>query len=396
MAIARGINIVRDNLIFGYDTGYGVSNNSTATRFNKGEPTTNLRSSSQTGGQIGGMQGVSLTYVGEENGYSKYSMSGTFSSGTYPYCMYLANQSFTSGTAYSTQCKLKTNVPNKFNYIGGGINYVNVAMNNAGANSSVLQTDGSRLIKRQGFDYASTTTQPGYIHSNPINNTTFSSSTDFVYIKDFMIEQKDHCTPWTATSRSNTASLIDLKRTETLNLANVSFDSNAQLDFDGTDDKITGFDFNLEAMGTCTLEAIIYMDDLGGSDSSYSIFGGVATGNRHGYHEIRNSGSGWKMTHWTSSNGWRYANTALSAGQYYHVVWVWNGLNLSWYLNGVADGNYTFSTLSPYSLGTTTIGSFGSERYMDGEIPVAKIYQKALTVAEIKQNFNSYKNRFNI
>ena len=176
----------------------------------------------------------------------------------------------------------------------------------------------------------------------------------------------------------------------------MSFDSNAQLDFDGTDDKITGLDFNLEAMGACTLEAIIYMDDLSGSDSSYSIFGGVATGSRHGYHEIRNDGSGWKMTHWTSSNSWRYANTALSAGQYYHVVWVWNGLNLSWYLNGVADGNYTYTTFSPYSLGTTTIGSFGSERYMDGEIPVAKIYQKALTAAEVKQNFNAYKNRFNI
>ena len=33
---------------------------------------------------------------------------------------------------------------------------------------------------------------------------------------------------------------------------------------------------------------------------------------------------------------------------------------------------------------------------MDGEIPVAKIYQKALTAAEVKQNFNAYKNRFNI
>jgi hypothetical protein len=137
------------------------------------------------------------------------------------------------------------------------------------------------------------------------------------------------------------------------------------------------------------------MDDLGGTHSSYSIFGGVATGTRHGYHEIRNSGSGWKMTYWTSSNGWRYANTALSAGQYYHVVWVWRGLNLSWYLNGVADGTYTFSTFSPYSLGFSHIGSFNStERFMNGKIPVTKIYQKALTAAEVKQNYDAQKNRF--
>ena len=397
MGIARGTNIVRDGLKFGYDNGYGVSNNTTATRFNKGEPTTNLQSSNQTSGQIAGMQGVTLTYVGEENGYSKYSMSGTFSAGTYPYCMYLPGVSFSGGTAYSTQIKLKTNVPNKFNYIGGGINYVNEPMNTAGTNSSVLQSDGFYHIRRDGFNYVSTTAQSGYIHSNPVNNTTFNSSTDFIYVKHFQIEQNTHCTPWTATYRSNTQGLIDLKRTENINLSGMSFDSSAQIDFDGTNDDIAGFDFNLEAMDTSTLEAIIYMDDLGGSDSSYSIFGGVATGNRHGYHEIRNSGSGWKMTHWTSANGWRYANTALSAGQYYHVVWVWNELKLSWYLNGVADGDYTFTTFSPYSLGFNHIGSFGSTgRYMDGKIPVAKLYQKALTAAEVKQNFDAYKNRFNI
>ena len=42
MGIARGPNLVRDNLVFGYDTGYGVADNSTATRFYPGKPTTNL------------------------------------------------------------------------------------------------------------------------------------------------------------------------------------------------------------------------------------------------------------------------------------------------------------------------------------------------------------------
>ena len=398
MGIARGTNIVRDNLIFGYDTGHGVSNNTTATRFNKGEPTTNMVSSVQHGsGQLAAVQSVAVTYVGEEDGWSKYSLNGSWTAGTYPYSMRVATAGpFLAGVKYSSQCKIKTNVPHKFHYFASnGLSYVNVAMDHSGNNSSTLLDEGCYLLKREGFAYSTTTSQPGYLWTRG-NSETFSSSTDFVYIKDFMVERKDHCSPWTATSRSNTAGLIDLKRTTDIILTNVGFDSNAQVDFDGTDEKITGLNFNLEGMGTSTLEAIIYMDDLGGSDSSYSIFGGVATGNRHGYHEIRNSGSGWKMTHWTSSNSWRYSNTALSAGQYYHVVWVWNGLNLSWYLNGVADGNYTFTTYHPYSLGTTTIGSFGSERYMDGEIPVAKIYQKALTAAEIKQNFNSYKNRFNI
>ena len=209
-----GPNLIKDRLAFGYDAGYGVADNSTSTRFYPGEPTTNMQSSNQTSGQLAGMQGVGLSYVGEEDGYSKYSMTGTFSAGTYPYCMYLAGLSFTSGTAYSTHCVLKTNVPNKFNNIGGGINYVNVAMNNGGVNSSVLQADGSKLIKRQGFNYASTTSQVGYLHSNPVNNTTFNSSTDFVYIKNFQIEQKIHCTTFVSDERVATKSLIDLKNHE--------------------------------------------------------------------------------------------------------------------------------------------------------------------------------------
>jgi len=47
MGIARGTNIVRDGLVFGYDSGYGVADNNTATRFYPGKPTTNLLSSSE-------------------------------------------------------------------------------------------------------------------------------------------------------------------------------------------------------------------------------------------------------------------------------------------------------------------------------------------------------------
>ena len=37
-----GPHIKTDGLVFGYDTGYGVANNATPTRFYPGKPTTNL------------------------------------------------------------------------------------------------------------------------------------------------------------------------------------------------------------------------------------------------------------------------------------------------------------------------------------------------------------------
>ena len=42
--------------------------------------------------------------------------------------------------------------------------------------------------------------------------------------------------------------------------------------------------------------------------------------------------------------------------------------------------------------------SFGGSNggYVEAKIPVAKVFKKCLTDAEVKQNFRAYKNRFNI
>jgi hypothetical protein len=387
MPSSSGPNTVNDSIVFNYDIG-DVANSY------KGEPTTNLAS----GLGLIGMSGISLSYIGLEDGWLKYSMSGTFTGGGYPYTMYLNPVSFTGGVQYSTQAIVKTNVPHKFNYFGSsGVSYVNEPMVNGGTSVQTTLPDGSSYVARVGFAYTNSTSQPGYLFTNPINNTTFNASTDFVYLKNFQVEQKDHCTQYTPSSRSTTQGLLDISgKSNTITLANMSYDANAQPSFDGTDDYLGIGSINLYSMVNSTLEAVIYMNNLSSPDSSYSIFGGISDEGYHGYHEIRNSGSGYKMTYWTSANGWRYANTALSAGQWYHVVWVWNGTNLTWYLNGVNDGSYAFSTFSPYGLGINRISSFPNERYMNGQIPIAKIYNKALSSTEVSQNYRQYKTRFNL
>jgi len=394
-----GPNLIKDRLAFGYDAGYGVADNSTSTRFYPGEPTTNMQSSNQTSGQLAGMQGVGLSYVGEEDGYSKYSMTGTFSAGTYPYCMYLAGLSFTSGTAYSTQCVLKTNVPNKFNNIGGGINYVNVAMNNGGVNSSVLQADGSKLIKRQGFNYASTTSQVGYLHSNPVNNTTFNSSTDFVYIKNFQTEQKTHCTPWTATSRSDTASLIDLKKTTSIDVGNVGFDSTGQPTFDGTDDYIskTRRQYTTEPW---SVETIFKPTDA--TDTSWNgLFGGnLGQGGYWFFHASGNLAL-YSSAGYLSYRSWTKANT-FTVDEFHHLVITYTPATtttgtFNLYYNGgekTDSFNFTFSNI--YTLDSQYIGMGGGSRFGTNDVAVYKEFEKVLSAEEVAQNYNAYKNRFNI
>ena len=399
MGIARGANTVRDGLTFGYDTGHGVVDNVTGTRFYPGEPTSNMVSSVQHGsGQLAAVQSVSVTYVGEEDGWSKYSLNGSWTSGTYPYSMRVATAGpFLAGVKYSTQCKIKTNVPHKFHYFAtNGLSYVNVAMDHNGVNSSTLLDEGCYLLKREGFAYSTTTSQPGYLWTRG-NSETFSSSTDFVWIKDFMVEQKDHCSPWTATSRSDTASLIDLKRTTDINLSNMSFDSNAQVDFDGSDDKITLSHADSPATNV-SYEMVVKFDSLPATNSYKSIWQKQSNWNNAGgvmmqfiYNAFR----------WSYGNDWTgavtYAQSNFTTGKYYHIVGTVdniNGANAKLYVDGVQVG----STGTGSKLNTTAVLNIGEGNggRLDGKMDVFKMYENTLTAAQVKQNFNAYKNRFNI
>jgi hypothetical protein len=401
MGIARGTNIVRDGLKFGYDNGYGVSNNTTATRFNKGEPTTNMVSSVQHGsGQLLAVQSVSVAYVGEEDGWSKYSLNGSWTAGTYPYSIRVANAGpFLAGVKYSTQCKIKTNVPHKFTYFASnGFSYVNVAMDHSGTNSSTyLSDEGCYLLKREGFAYSTTTTQPGYLWTRG-NSETFSSSTDFVWIKNFMVERKDHCSPWTATSRSNTAGLIDLKRTTSIDVSNVSFDSNAQPTFDNTNDRITMPNSSVfNHTSGLTIESFVKFDgnaadfifEKGNVNTQYSLFS-------HGTDIVFRTFHAGDSSYQTQ--GPTKSAVGVSNGVWHHIVGSWDGSTKRIYVDGVEKNGVSKTGALTTNSNGAAIGSFGgtsSGYYFGGEIAIVKIYDKGLSASEVKQNYNAYKNRFN-
>jgi hypothetical protein len=385
-----GPKLTNENLVFGYDTGYGAADNTTATRFYPGETTTNLRSSTQTSGMINGMQGVTVTYVAEEDGWQKYSLSGTFSSGTYPYCMGVKNQSFTGGARHSTQLIIKTNVESKFNYFGtNGVSYVNQPKDHEGVNSSTVLPDGSKLLQRQGFAYTSTTTQTGYLWTNPVNNTTFSSSTDFIWVKDFQIEQNIHCTPHTTTSRSSTASLIDLKKTTDIDVSNVSFDSTGQPTFDGTSDSIlVGTVGNYSNI--MTVEAVF-------KTSSSASWKNILCGTSG---DIIFTVNGSKLNFGSQGSSpiahANYSTTNVNDGEWHYGVATYNGSQVKIYVDGVLEstnsrsGNQTPSSLRAGS------NNAGTSEFFNGDIPLVKLYNRVLTAAEITNNYNAYKNRFNI
>jgi len=404
MAAKLGPKIVNDGLVLCLDA---ADANSYA-----GEPTTNLLGSNDN--PLNGMSNITFTKVEtQSDGWIKYSMSGTFTGGTYPYICYIDTVSFTGGTAYTSRAMIKTNVESKFNYFGStGINYVNQPLDAQGTGRSVVTEENGLnvyTVSREGFIYTSTTSQRGYLFTNPINNTTFNSSTDFVWIKNVQVEQKTYPTPYVYTSRSATNGWVDLSgNSNSGNLINgtntgvshyrdgqvIMPINNAYLEFDGSDDQVL-------------------ISSLGSSYSNYSLEFWIAqTGASDSSRFYSwNAGGTFTVRYRTSPQNFQFhynpldgspASTSVAGvtlsdtvnGIWHHVVITNNSaVGAIVYTDGVAGstgeaavamGNYG------HILGTGYAGIVPTKC----KIASFKIYNKTLTAAEVLNNYNTTKGRF--
>jgi hypothetical protein len=93
------------------------------------------------------------------------------------------------------------------------------------------------------------------------------------------------------------------------------------------------------------------------------------------------------------------STTSVTRHAWNHVVWTFDGAYIRWYLNGVLDKTssttFTIGTinLNQYlGIGAEGLGTYG--RMLDGYVAGCKIYGKALSAAEISQNYESSKTEF--
>lgn len=385
MATLYNPGITMDNLVFYLDAANPKSM--------PGEGTTNLN----TAQTLSGMQNITLTYIGLEDGWKKYSMSGTFTGGTYPYIMNIApSVTFTGGVQYSTRCTVKTNVLGKFNYFGAnGIEYVNEPLTINGTMSSTINSDGSRTIAREGFAYTNTTNQVGYIYSNPINNTTFNASTDFVWVKDIQVEQKAYSTPYVDGTRPPT--WFDLSgRGYNATFTNSPRVLNNTVQFRSASSQYATATFDegvLRAsneLGMWTIEALFKQVSNANNNEAMVIgrqgcHGGIYIDTNTINHAIKTS----------ETNCWTGAVfpivQTMTNGSWYHTAMIYeNGLIKS-YVNGVNTANTTFNrnTYNMAGYGTTVwIGGIPS-MLTNIDLSFVRCYNTALSESQVLRNYAS-------
>lgn len=384
MSLALSPKIITDGLVFAYD----MANTKKSW---KGMPTTNLRPTATFNSM-----NTTYSYIDTDSeGWKKYSISGTWAAGTYPYSSKISSTSFTGGVTYSTGVYIKCNCMDKFAYKWTGMNYVNAAMNSSGTSFSIAQPDGSLFVGRRGFNYVSTTIQPGYFLNRPLSDgTTFNPSTDFVWMKDPQIEVGEFCTPFVNGTRSNTEAIVDLTGQNTITANSLTYNSDNTFSFGTTSDVIS-------------TQSI----DHGTNDFTYSYW--VKCDAKDSIDSLSENGDYRTgiLTRMTGTVIQIYANyTALSyhkdfpfnpdVGKWYNIVFSRVGDTMNFYVNGV------FSSSQPFGTNMDVIPStdylyIGSSQHttaqsMNGQIAVVKIYSKSLNASEVKQNFYALRGRYGI
>jgi hypothetical protein len=223
-------------------------------------------------------------------------------------------------------------------------------------------------------------------------------------IYEAQFEIKNHRTQYSSGTRSATQGLLDLTGNSSIDLSNVSFDSTSRKVFDGTDDYMAIVtNAATDYSQAFTLETIFKVDTNATWDNGYrsNIFGVAGSySGMYGLFKYNNTDVGIQVRD-AASTAYAVA-TGLSKGIYYHLVGTWNGTNeLAIYLNGelaqATSTTKTGATDGPnlYIGGVRAYGGAGGNAYQ-GEIPIAKYYNRALTAAEVANNYNHYKGRFNI
>jgi hypothetical protein len=377
-----GPHLIKDNLVFGYDTGYGVADNNTATRFYPGEPTTNavplstfINTSNWTGAGWSGTIAVSADY---DNTLELTSTNG--------WRTWRVNTGITSGgtVTVSYEYKMKTLATTNVYMLNLNGDQLGSYVNGLG---NISAADTQDLSTWKTFTSSWTANSNSNLAIG-LRGADSQGLTDTIYVRNLQVELKGQPSPFTATSRSSTQSLIDLKRTTDINVSNISFDSTGQPSFDGTDDILnTGlFSGRNPATDPFTIEAIVKSDTTSGARMWLDATSNGT--NQRLYCAYASSGTSTPMG--IQNSGW--SSSGVNDTDFHHYVIVMDGSVARLYNNGEAHSTKNYTS---YQIQALKVGGRSGYRWV-GTIPVFKIHNQVLSANQVKQNFNAYKNRFDI
>jgi len=430
-------DIVTNGLVFGFDTGYPLVSESHETyRYNRGEPTTTFDVGTMVPTNPNTYFTSNATYHSNLNGtvwdWNYYPDSNISSDGGMEWVPNYRGPGFTG----AWKMKKRAGGNSESNFAGtapGSIDssktytvsvwcktdqasMARIHLNTTRSGSSYWGYGSGYHSGGGGWERLSVTIYGGEGNTSintircQCNGTTINAD---AYWRDYQVEERSHATPFIlGGTRSATGSLIDLTGTTNIDVSNASFDSNAQMTFDGTDDYsvIPYASTDLDGDAIFSVEAVIKRTGTMSNGGIWGIGEGIQAG-INGY-VFASSPNKISIDLWGTATF--HTGVDYPLNKHVHVTWVKTTTGFSTstiviYVNGVA---YTGSDLTVMrgtshtpNLNTSTtgqgivigrVGATTNSYYAQGEVPIFKLYNRALTAAEVLQNFNATKSRFGL
>ena len=408
--MGAGPRIHRDGLALGFDTGRTTVDDNTFNYSNfLGEPTVNYTTDTPSQGGWTGTQSV-LDSSRKKFRFNVSNFSANPGQGWRSFTWDLRAYTGQSVTISAT-VEVPDLSPGTFAWVMMGQG--NTSTNTSGAGGYMGYSAASERVQKTTtakehitwsgtLGNSGTASQPsGHVGFTVWYNNGVPGVNSFIEVSDVQIELKSHETPFVNGTRSDTTSLKDLTRNCTVDIDSMSFDSAANMEFDGSDDiiDVTGFT-QPSNPNIYTAEAVLKLD----THNSDTNLGSLIINNYSSLHGwifyLKGPSGKLGIRHHYNGTSGAYDlvyNTAINTGEWYHLVATDDSITVRLYINGTQVTSTSSVTATNYS-GQPKIGAWsasGSAR-IDGQMPITRIYNKTLSASEVNINYEAYKNRFNL
>lgn len=387
MGAHGGPNLAEDGLVFYYDTDNGKSY--------KGVPTTNLAPYISTHGI------TEFTLSSLPEGVSTIHSKGAIVNGTTDWADIFQTSGYSIPAGERLVISAWVYIPadkvnNRLN-INADINGNNTGL----ASWHDLAAGQWHKLVGSWLNNTGATANATYTRVEPWTPAEWTGGTNTAYGINFMVESGPFGADYKGsqalpanTTRSATESLYDFISDSALDVSNMSFDSNADITFDGTNDYIqlsstirniftsapNCIELILKKSSAVQRDMVVFDVDITRWNLNYNMY-------------VANQ---WSFDFYDGTEH------VIAAGNYddQYVHFVLQQLSdgtMEIYANGELKGSEAAGNLAP-NTSNPRIGSRsnGDSRYFEGELPLFKIYNQALTAEEVQNNFNGIRSRFGI
>jgi hypothetical protein len=196
-------------------------------------------------------------------------------------------------------------------------------------------------------------------------------------------------------TRANTGVFFDVTGNSTITANSLTYDYTGAPSFNGSSDYMT-LGGSLLSPSVVSIEAWYKHTNSG---QTTSFIGGFGNTGAFGYWLGRDNGN----LMFSAGDGTTSLRPVVTQGvnTMYHAVGTYDGTNARLYVNGVLVSTVSTGVGVLNYTGVTTgyigqLTGLTGTRYWTGQIPVVRIYNRALTAAEVMQNFLAQRVRFGV